>query len=353
MWQNGYQTKTTYCDVNEINQHLEYCKKYRQIIYSTPAKSRYDPLCAYIDDRLKYFDLLYTIGGQRALFRFVKDGMRQTEKIAGEEAFRCLNLYYKVPRLNQFCDKSKADYMSASPFLWYNKRYEGQRVQAWEYDQNSAYSAAMLKPMPDTSVPMRSGIIEKGKEVGYIELPKDKDANSMRLAAIYEGFSEYIFPLMPSPFGGFVKTWYAKKQDPKTKDKAKGVLNYAIGYLQICNVFLRASILTYCEDYIKSCMDENTIYCNTDSIVSLKPRPDLDIGDGVGQWKCDAQGDFAFVGFNYQWGKEPPTYRGVPKSWFPRGWDILKDEIPHFGNLYYFDKAANKIKQVKKCNNGG
>ena len=147
MWQNGYQTKTTYCDVNEINQHLEYCKKYRQIIYSTPAKSRYDPLCAYIDDRLKYFDLLYTIGGQRALFRFVKDGMRQTEKITGEEAFRCLNLYYKVPRLNLFCDKSKADYMSASPFLWYNKRYERQRVQAWEYDQNSAYRQAILYHM--------------------------------------------------------------------------------------------------------------------------------------------------------------------------------------------------------------
>lgn len=57
MWQNGYQTKITYCNVNEINQHLEYCKKYRQIIYSTPAKTRYEPLCAYIDDRLKYFDL--------------------------------------------------------------------------------------------------------------------------------------------------------------------------------------------------------------------------------------------------------------------------------------------------------
>ena len=33
MWQNGYQTKMTYCDVDEINQNLEYSKKYRQIVY--------------------------------------------------------------------------------------------------------------------------------------------------------------------------------------------------------------------------------------------------------------------------------------------------------------------------------
>ena len=222
----------------------------------------------------------------------------------------------------------------------------GKRVYAYEYDLNSAYGAAMLTEMPDTSAPMRAGYV-KENEIGFIELPK-KNGDGLTLVSTRAGYSSFIFPAMDSPFKAFVKTWYEKKKNPETRAKAKGVLNYSVGYLQRVNVFLRAAILTACNNYISDLLDKNSIYCNTDSIVSLVPRDDLIIGDDVGQWKKDNEGLFAFVGFNYQWRDDPPAYRGVPKTWFKMGWDILKDELPKTGNLYYLDHEKLKVKKSPK-----
>lgn len=48
-------------------------------------------------------------------------------------------------------------------------------------------------------------------------------------------------------------------------------------------------------------MDENTLFSNTDSIVSLVPRPDLKISDNIGDFKIEHQGDFIYLdAYHYQ-----------------------------------------------------
>ena len=95
-------------------------------------------------------------------------------------------------------------------------------------------------------------------------------------------------------------------------------------------------------------MDEDTLLCSTDSLVSKRKRDDLEIGTEIGQFKLEHEGDFCYDGMNYQWNLEIPTYRGIPKSWFKKGWDIAKDKVPKFGNLYSFDKSRlNLIKEKK------
>ena len=48
-------------------------------------------------------------------------------------------------------------------------------------------------------------------------------------------------------------------------------------------------------------MDENTLFSNTDSIVSLVPRSDLKISDNIGDFKIEHQGDFIYLdAYHYQ-----------------------------------------------------
>lgn len=347
--------KKRYVNAKEFNEHLKYCYDYRTIY-----KRKYDPskdvvstLNAYLEDCLIYVYLTYRKGYDICTYIFRKDGAEKNQDTDGAEAYRILNLYYKVPDFRNdpnlpkvVDDEGKSKFViSAAAFLYKNPKYEGKRVKAISYDLNSAYSYAMLQDMPDTSVPYQSKKIIEGKEIGFIELPSDDDPSKIDFVPKYKGHSDYVFPLMESPFKKFVENWYKKKKKSDTKMKAKGVLNFSVGYLQKTNPFLRAAIIGKCNEYMKNLIDENTIYCNTDSIVSLVPRNDLNVGDNIGQFKVENEGEFAFKGFNYQWNKEPPSYRGISKAWFKKGWDILKDPLPKAGNVY---KIVNyKLERVK------
>ena len=66
----------------------------------------------------------------------------------------------------------------------------------------------------------------------------------------------------------------------------------------------------------------------------MKPIESLKIGKGIGEWKIEHEGEFAFDGFNYQWDLEAPHFRGTSRNWFDDGWDILKDKLPKNGNIY-------------------
>lgn len=320
--------KKVYVTVKEMNEHLKYCKRFRLIV--NRAKQSEEPFGskAFLEDKEVEVRLSYRKGDEACTYICHKDGREATQEIDGGEAFRILSRYYKVPR---FTDETILG-MSASPLLWKNKKFEKTRQKAIGYDLNSAYSFAMLQPMPDTSVPYKAKIIEEGKEIGFIELPTEN--GGMALTPIFSGYSLYVFPIMESPFKKFVEVWYQRKLDPKKKRKAKGVLNYSVGYLQRVNPFLRAAIIGYCNNFIKSLIDENTLYCNTDSIVTMKPIESLKIGKGIGEWKIEHEGEFAFDGFNYQWDLEAPHFRGTSRNWFDDGWDILKDKLPKNGNIY-------------------
>lgn len=266
------------------------------------------------------------------------------------EAWTNLNQYYKVPELDMKIWGS----MSASPYRYSNSAYHKKRVKAWSYDVNSAYAAAMLKDMPDTSKECRQGYIEEG-EIGFKLLPKFNNDGDMCVAITEKGkYSNYIYPLMPSPFKKFVEKWYKIKKetkDKKEKEKAKAMLVCAVGYLQRRNPALRAAIMTYANQFIIERMDENTIYVNTDCIVSLVARDDLEIGEEVGQFKLEREGeDFACNGDVHQWNLEKPAYPGIPKEWFAKfpKWDLLKDPPPPNQNIYQFNPTTFQLEKLDR-----
>ena len=344
-----------YITVAEMNQHLKYVFEYYDVQYRAKSSRETFKRKAFLEDRMVQFVLTYKKGTKACTYICRKDAEDIIQATDGGEAYRILCQYYKVPKITHIGEREiakKGDLggMSASPLLYSNPKYENQRLYAYGYDLKSAYSAAMLKPIPDCSKPMRSGLIQEG-EIGFVEKPKDKDPESTELIAIYSGFSLYIFPLMESPFKRFVETWYFRKENVRTpleKLKAKGILNFAIGALQNTNPFIRACIITNCNNLVKSLIDEDTLFCNTDSIVSLKPL-NLKIGEGIGEWKLEHEGYVAYKGLNYQWygSQGKVSYRGIPKTWFKKDWDILKDPVPNFGNVYMYNNKTHRLEKIK------
>ena len=71
------------------------------------------------------------------------------------------------------------------------------------------------------------------------------------------------------------------------QEKMKQILNYSIGYIRRKNPFVHSCILSRARYYIEDLIDENTLYSNTDSIVSLGRRVDLDkkLGHNIGDFK--------------------------------------------------------------------
>ena len=341
-----------YVTAKEMNEHLKYVFKYYNVIRREKQKGETFKRNAFLEDKMVQFKLTYKKGSYACTYICRKDDSGASQQTNGGEAFRILSKYYKVPKVDKkYCGKAVNGGLSASPTLWYNRKFEKKWIKAWCYDLNSAYSSAMLGQMPDTSKPMRSGVIGEN-EIGFEEVLNPKNPELTMLVPKYSGFSLYIFPLMDSPFTKFVETWYKKKAESapgsKERNKAKGVLNMCVGQLQNVNPFLRATIIGRCNKLIESLIDEDTLFCNTDSIVSRKPL-DLKLGTGIGEWKLEHEGMVAYVGLNYQWkinGKSEVSYRGKPKSWFAKDFDITKDKVPEFGNVWEFKN--NRLERVKR-----
>lgn len=337
-----------FVSVKEFNEHLRYVKKTFRLIFREKSPEELLQRNAYIVDRMVNIELTYKRGDYACTYITRKDGDHMIQTIDGMEAFRILSKYYKVPRMPEcICKPAHENGLSASPLLYFNPKYNRTRNYAYGYDLNSAYAYAMTFPMPDTSVPKRCGFIKQGTEIGFQEVLNPKFEGMTMLEPIYKGFSQYIFPLMESPFTKFAERWYQMKRDSKRRSqedfiKAKNVLNYSVGYLQRVNPFLRATIVGKCNSIVGALVDENTLSCNTDSIVSLKPL-DLKIGTDLGEWKLEKEGMFAYSDYSYQWQDGETSYRGIPKKWFPKGWDILNDPVPVSGNIYRFDFEKLKV----------
>lgn len=346
--------------IKEMNDLLNYCYKYRYIINGPKPKGEPFKLYAYVEDKETLFSLSVKIGTKACTYVCRKDKDEVMFGATGMEAFSILSRYYKIKdfRDDEMCKKllayddeengsgSNKFLVSASPLMYKNEKYEGTRNKAIGYDLNSSYSNAMLKPIPDTSVPYHSGIVKAG-EIGFKE-----DENGHLVPVFENHFSYFIFPLMDSPFTKFVNNWYKKKKnakDPADKKKAKDVLNFCIGYMQKTNPFIRAKIIYEANKMISDLIDENTLYCNTDSIVSLTERKDIKLGNNIGQFKIEHQGDFAYIGFNYQWNRDVPSYRSIQKSAFKKGYDMLKDPLPArgSGNIVKYNENTYRLEKIK------
>lgn len=235
--------------------------------------------------------------------------------------------------------KIKWDYETAYGYQYNDKYYAGKELICWGYDINSAFPYAMLMPMPDTrQEPRYNSDIKKG-EIGFYK--------HGGVSTTEGDYAEIIFPLMDSPFKLYVLENFKLKSElkGKEKDRYKKRLNYVTGLLARRNIFLRNALIFYSNKYIKSFIDENTVYCNVDCIVSLVPRNDLPIGTGLGQFKTEYEAHYFKYLKNciYQWGDEC-HYSGIPRG-------CIKDieQIDNWWlNLPYIFENGRIVKNEKK-----
>lgn len=233
--------------------------------------------------------------------------------------------------------------LTASPYMYKNDAYEGKEIENCTcYDVNKAYLAACRNDMPDTSKELGSGMVEED-ELGFLPTGKviqhrnkhteyAQMRDQIKLCMPGE-FAWYRFKKMPSPLLKWVDYKIEQLNDPnRDKHITKESIVCSIGNLQNHNPFIRAAIMGHAENFIRQYKDENTIYCNTDSIVSLTERPDLPLSDKVGDFKVEAKGTFMFYGWDYTWSTGKSAKRGFHK---------LKEDI------ITFDWDRKEIKWVK------
>ena len=234
---------------------------------------------------------------------------------------KAIGAYYRwfsdVYKLSPEADKQKA-FAVHGAMIWTNPKYNNQSVQCWAYDINSAYPAALLKPIPDVNNDLGPGWIEEG-QVGFI---LDREGY---LTEVKDGLANWRFNLIPSPWAKkYVPKRYKRMQeykkngDKENAGKIKEEFVCAIGCLRNHNAFLYTHILTTCRDTMYQYVDENTILVNTDCIYSAVERPEIPLGQEIGLFKALPQnGSNIYIsGANYVWEEFPneKSIRGIPKE---------------------------------------
>lgn len=353
----------------EMNEVLKYIKSNKSVYLRKKIDDEYFPSSrCWINVEARNMTVLYRDDtGKVKNYAFdLAEGNTHNKRNPGT-TLSTLGKYYKIPEIKDlypdiaylcqpsdcFDEKGRSG-MKVEPLLMFNQKFEGKRTYAYCYDMNSAYSWAMLQDMPDTSHGLRVDDIVEENEIGFFDLRTENingDVTTSYILSEPGDYAHFIFPRMKSPFGRFVRKWYDKKvnaQNEEEKLGAKEMLNYCIGCLQNHNPFIRCAIVNYCNNRIIDIIAKERkkgndfLYANTDCVTLTKPIDYLTIGNDVGEWKIK-EGYFAFRGCNYQWDLEIPTYRGIPKKWFPEGWDILKCPLPKSNNNYIFDATRMEI----------
>jgi len=308
----------------------------------------------YIEDRTVQFSV--TVRDPKPITYITrKDSKEIVQGTNGAFAYRELSKEFRR-KAGYSLPQTECDY-SARAIIAYRNDYNRKRVQAFGYDMNSAYAWGLCQDIPDTREVIGTDRIVQEGEIGFslrtfYGLPGWELVREFSFKISDEGeLADIVFRKVPSPFIDFSKRWYERKINAKTEEekaKAKGMLTYSVGYLQRKNPYLRALVIDRCNKKILSLIDDNSIYCNTDCIVSLEKRDDIVLSSEMGDFKLEHEGDFAFVGTNTQWNKDRPSYRGVPNNWFKDGYDILKDAVPANSNDYVFDKKERLLVCVNK-----
>lgn len=266
--------------------------------------------------------------------------MKQLKSLSGPEWLELKDKeefgYRKV--FNKLKNKNSIEWNLRDPgnFSFIDTTRAKKKLKCYSYDINSAYSYAMLQPMPDTRIKPKLYSIVGKNEIGF---------NNSGYATTEEGsYAEYIFPLIESPFKKYVDTYYnrkAKAADKVERNKWKQYLNIASGLLHRHNIFLRLAVLYYASTYIAQFIDEDTVYCNTDSIISVKKRTDIPLGTEIGKFKEEhINEDFKYIDVGiYQWGNKC-HYTGIPGCTLTDITDTTnwKDHFP-----YRYDEELRRI----------
>lgn len=297
--------------------------------------------CIYIHDGPVKITVTTSYQDQVYDFYSYKDGRDIHAGVKeGGECYKIMARHYWSPSTHYDID------LSASPLIGFNPKYNNTRQHAWGYDLNSAYSYQILKGWINEFSGPKAKIVEED-EIGF-----SSDLSSLMEVGEY---SLFVFKKCAPPPGlvKFVNHYYQHKRFPTDivdKITSKNMLNHPIGCLQNKNPFLRAYIVASCNELIKSLLDEDSLVWNTDSIVSRRRRDDLEekLGQEIGQWKLEHEGEFAYIGLTYQWDYNTPTWRSVPKKWIPTHYDILDPEAPLIVETNVWSMDWDNLQLVKK-----
>lgn len=226
----------------------------------------------------------------------------------------------------------------ASGFGYIDETKVNTPIECWSYDLNSSFPAAMLKPMPDTRQKPKYDDLVGPNEIGFFY----QGGMTTRVG----DYAEIIFPLMESPFKPYVEKYYLNKKNSYGKDRTKWkfYLNIPTGILALHNIFLRNAVVGYANQEIQKYIDDDTVYCNVDCIVSTKERKDIPIGKEIGQFKQERHGIFKYKGIGiYQWDNEV-HYQGL-KGQFLSDISNISDYTENLTNgfKYNFNRETRRF----------
>lgn len=317
-----------YCKIKEVPVNLEqmkeilaYVKEYFNYSYSKPPTDRRIKAEVYIDDCPKNLKVTgrYINSVKLTTYIFSKDGKEVELEPSVSDTYREM-----IKKTEDYHDLIKDDgYMdnfTSSPLLFSDYRYFYKPQEVICYDTNLTYFYLLGQDFPDTRQPKGKGLV-RPREIGFrisgrVIQGNDGKQRSQLILVNPGDYADFRYPKRPSPFKRYVNYKLEELKLVKNKEersKVKSSINKSVGNLQHHNPIWRAWIVESGNKRIKSLMDKNTIYANTDCVVSLIPRPDIPVSDKIGEFKIEHQGKCTIEGMTITWEDGTDNRRGVPK----------------------------------------
>lgn len=307
-----------------------------------------------IEEHPTYCQMCLLVGSHVRRYRCHYDGECHNESKYSPHIARA---YYKVlPGINKeyAWPESKSSLIKTRLFHTHRKDYCGRYIPGCiAYDFNSHFSYVMLQGIPDYRVEPKKNCEVGENEAGFRYEYDDSDGKYfLDLVLKDEGVADLVYPVIkpPKELVDLIMRYYKVKSTTKDKEEKKKAKAYLVqGYTLLGKSFppMRAYVAGMASRHIQSFIDDNTIRCNVDCIVSTTRRPDLEklLGQNIGQIKIEAQGTFCMTSVNtYDWIEEGiHKANGVNLTLRAPGYDCLHPERKYRSFPYRFDKFTGKV----------
>lgn len=247
-----------------------------------------------------YYNRVYNYGVNFSLYDNVVIENYVDDKKAMQKA---KGFYAHIQRLTGQKKYSKKIYGMEVQYSYFNDKYENQKLEnIYIYDMFMAYLSVFKEGYyPNTDgEEFGAGIVEDNQigfnnVLGYLEVVEPGYFATYRFERAQEPkLKKWVLDIAAKR-----KLYKAQERDIEAAELKTAVV-IALGIISNNNIFLRAYITGTISNYIRSLIDENTLIANTDSIISIGPRDDLDIGKGLGQFKVEQANKYmVYQGSNY------------------------------------------------------
>lgn len=263
----------------------------------------------------------------------------------------------RVVKLPKLINNKEEARVHASGIIWSNDKYNRNSVYCYEYDMHLAWLSTFMQcPLPNTSVPPRKNDIVKDGEIGFLIDGYSK--YNCGDAVVFEGYADYIFPIMRCPNLNYFNKLVDKINkctNSIERLNLKNRFNLWLGQEQNRNEFIRVAVIAQSNKKILDLISRyknKIIFSVTDSLGSIERIPELDnmLGNKPGCWSIKNEGYLYTDRYNrlYLDNKGYITnskIRGVPKQ-HVKGLNI--SEYKELAKKINPDKNLNKLDFEKR-----